>query len=133
MAQRGRLSGVMLIIGYLGLLLVLHILPLGGSDLSRVTLSVFRVDYLLHSLVFLPWMPLGRRLLGQGVGFFPAAPHIWWFVGGCLLAPALEGVQYLLPYRSFNPIDALYNLLGVIGGGLLVLVLHRSWRTGPVR
>lgn len=54
---------------------------------------------------------------------------MWKIAGvGVLLAVGLEGVQYGLPYRSWNVNDAIGNTFGV-GVGFLVLGI-RCWRLG---
>ena len=47
-----------------------------------------------------------------------------WMWLGIILAVGAEGLHYWIPYRNFNPMDALFNALGVmIGAVILVMVL----------
>jgi len=125
---------------YISVLALLHVLPLGGGDLSAMKIILFRADYLLHSLVFLPWMFFGwfrpggsgaahmTIVRGQTQTSYPHRqmnfPLYRWLALGAVLAVGLEGAQYLLPYRSFNPMDAVYNLLGVMTGWGALMVLR---------
>ncbi len=115
-----------------------------GIELSRTEIGPIRANQLVHSLVFLPWMFMavilkykavsrkkkaeGRRgevkgikvriaerltLAAQSVScnlqFF-----LGWFVLGIIFALSVEGIQYWLPFRIFNPTDAFFNILGVV-------------------
>lgn len=104
-----------LLILYLLALLVMVTVPLEGVNTTMSDTFVFelRLDYLVHVVAFAPLVVLWR--LG-----FPG--HSVWMimVAGVVLAVGLEGVQYLLPYRSWNVNDAVGNMIGV-GIGCLVL------------
>jgi glycopeptide antibiotics resistance protein len=114
--------------GLLGLYLVflvgMVVVPLGelNTTLSDTFVLELRLDYLVHALVFVPVVVLWK--LG-----FPGQ-SLWKIAGvGLVLAVGLEGVQYFLPYRSWNVNDAVGNILG-IGVGCLVLGfgrLSRGW------
>ncbi len=89
---------------YLMALLVMVTVPLGNA-LNDIFIFELRLDYLVHVLVFTPVVVLWR--LG-----FPAFGVEDCGVG-VLLAVGLEGVQYGLPYRSWNMNDAVGNAVGV--------------------
>jgi glycopeptide antibiotics resistance protein len=80
----------------------------------------FRTDYLLHTVLFLPWIVLARFYVYR-------SPErlmyriILWITFGLILAIGSEAIQYWLPYRSFNIIDLYFNLLGIALGGLIFL------------
>lgn len=60
---------------------------------------------IIHALLFLPWV------------FFRPAFHIkpgWWVFGGMLFAAGSEGLQYLLPWRSWNVNDLVANILEIV-------------------
>ncbi len=100
---------------YLVSLAVMVVVPLDGLNMSLADVFVLelRLDYLLHLLVFMPLVVLWH--LG-----FPRHP-VWMVLGvGLALAVGLEGVQYLLSYRSFNVNDALANAAGIGAGGLVM-------------
>jgi len=110
-----------LLILYLLALLAMMTVPLGTTVLSDTFVFELRLDYLVHVLAFLPLVVLWR--LG-----FPG--HSLWVIVavGIVLAVGLEGVQYLLPYRSWNVNDAVGNMIGV-GIGFWVLGI-RGWMLG---
>jgi glycopeptide antibiotics resistance protein len=104
---------------YLVFLVVMVVVPLGelNTTLSDTLVLELRLDYLVHALVFVPVVVLWK--LG-----FPGQ-SLWKIVGvGMVLAVGLEGVQYFLPYRSWNVNDAVGNMCGV-GIGWLVLGIKR--------
>ena len=103
---------------YLVFLAVMMMVPLGTTVLSDTFVFGLRLDYLVHVLAFTPVVVLWR--LG-----FPGHP-LWKIVGvGLVLAVGLEGVQYLLPYRSWNVNDAVGNAIGVGVG--VVWVWGHQW------
>ncbi len=115
-----------------------------GIELSRTEVGPIRANQLVHSLVFLPWMfmavllkyketskkkkseskkgevksirmqiaerlTLAAQSVSCNIHFFLA-----WFVLGIVFALSVEGIQYWLPFRIFNPTDAFFNILGVV-------------------
>jgi VanZ family protein len=89
------------------------------STLNQTWVLHIRLDHLLHVILFIPWMVLvcWRWREKKDTWFFLLA--LW---AGLLLAAFSEGVQYLLPYRSFNVFDLLSNFVGLVIGGVI------SWR-----
>lgn len=104
---------------YLSFLMLMVVVPLGGMNaaLTNIFILELRFDYLVHVVVFVPLIVLWR--LG-----FPGLSlwKIMW--AGVVLAVGLEGVQYLLPYRSWNVNDAVGNTIGV---GIGFWVLGFGW------
>lgn len=87
--------------------------------LNEIEIVYFRADYLLHSLLFLPWMilvgfHLNRKNLKRQLRF---RYFFYWFLAGISLAVFSEAIQLLLAYRSFNPMDVVFNIAGVVAGG----------------
>jgi VanZ family protein len=81
-------------------------------------------------LLFMPWMVLAVFRVGRGarggwqvqrlrVG--PARSIIFLLLG-LGLAVGAEALQHGLSYRAFNPVDALYNGIGVMLGGFLIFL-----------
>jgi len=106
---------------YLLSLFLIAVLPLNGDTgkkLDNTFILTFRLDHLLHSLLYVPYVllyllavrPPGRagRLLLIGAGI--------------LTAIATEGIQYFLPYRGFSIVDMISNLFGVLAGSLALLI-----------
>ena len=109
---------------WFGVLLILNVIPLGNDvnkSLSGNEIWGFRVDYLLHSVMILgfAWIEVLKRVLGfSGFG-------VWKF--GVLVMVAsigMEFIQLLIPWRSFNPVDLAYNLVGAVLGMVAVLMVN---------
>ena len=120
-------------------LFILHIIPTSlavfGSEgsalaLNRVEIFSLRSDHLVHALVFLPWMILVWLYLNKekvtGIKRFKMA--LVGLLAGLLLAGIAEGVQYWIPYRTFNPVDVIANMTGVLLGSVVF-----SWSYKPNR
>jgi len=138
-----------LLYSYISLVIILHLIPTPGRlEISSAEVGFIRMDYLLHVLVFLPWMFLvgsvrsqglrdmmqGTRTREQGPGaLFPTPDNrqqatdnrirffLVWMAIGIALAIGAEGIQYWLPHRTYNPWDAVFNALGVVIGAVLIL------------
>ncbi len=161
---------------YITIIIILHIMPMGfvptEKPLNKMELGPFRLDYLLHTLIFLPWMfvafwdkrkKMQRNKPTDNLDYGPSALRSFSFsllkthrsslgsprpsalrsfsfsllnthgsslgsprplalllLLGIIFAASAEGIQYWLPYRGFNPMDVLFNVMGVlIGAGLL--------------
>ncbi len=121
-----KINYLLLFKAYIVILLLLAILPINSmskTNINDIYVIRIRFDYLLHSVVFIPFAFL----------YFKAAKpitlnNIWFMAGaGILLATFTEGIQYFLPYRSYNINDLLANYLGVLlGGGGLFLLVNRE-------
>ena len=117
-----------LIVLYAVVIVILHLIPTSppggnGVGLSSQTILFIRADYLLHMLIFVPWMILVWLYLNKnkitGITRFNQA--LLWFWGGLLLAALAEGLHYIIPHRSFNHLDLLFNMVGVILGAIIFL------------
>jgi VanZ family protein len=96
---------------------LLTILPINTtSQINNITVLHFRGDYLVHALIFIPWM------------FFYSAMKInkWiWLLYGFLFAAASEAIQAPLPYRVFNINDMAANLIGITIGTLIFMLTFK--------
>jgi len=116
-----------LLVLYIITVFILHVIPTGSSiSLNRIEFGSFRADYLLHTLVFLPWMILVKVHYLKSEKPLPVKAVASWFLAGILFAALCETVQLVVPYRSFNPYDLIFNVSGVIFGYLFFLVPN-SW------
>jgi len=108
---------------YIILVILISLVPIGGTSesLNNIHVLSFRLDYLLHALVFIPLFPLWR---------WGWPHHNAWMVlfAGLLLAVATEAVQLYIPYRAYNINDLLANAAGVLLGVLVALVIQLSIR-----
>ncbi len=103
---------------YLLIVTVITVIPLGGTSasLNNITVLSFRLDYLLHALVFIPMVPVWRLA-------FPN--HPWYIIIpiAILLAILAEGTHYYLPYRAYNVNDLMGNVAGAILGIIPAVVI----------
>ena len=106
---------------YMVCLAMLMWLPLDGLgvQLDNFVFGI-REDHLWHATVFVPciWLvpPVRRRRLA------------WDFVLAFSVALLMEGVQYYLPYRSFDINDIIADLLGIVLGWLVGRGVRRRAR-----
>ena len=124
----------MLLLCYIALIILLNLVPIGGS-LNTTTIGPLRLDYLLHTILFLPWMalvcwrvrrtPAGWRLQRKPLG---PGRCLLWLALGIALAFGVEGLQHFVAQRSFNLMDGGCNALGVVLGspGAFVMVDKNS-------
>lgn len=112
---------------------ILHVIPMGtlpGAPLNQIELGAFRGDYLIHSLVFVPWMFLRFTKLQDIIS---SKSLLNWLAFGVFFASAVEGIQYFLAYRSFNSMDILFNILGVLVGLILFVARLSIAKTSRYR
>ena len=106
---------------YTVLLIVVAVLPLGGDNaINNMFVISIRMDYILHFVIFLPWVFLLRMVSNKT---FKTAPYktVTLILLGVLFAFSTEFVQYFLTYRAFNINDLLANGLGVVMGSVVFL------------
>ena len=102
---------------WLILLIVLNTIPLGNEtnrSLSGNKILTFRLDYLLHSIMILVfgWIWLVGKILN--VRWFDNCEELKYSSLVIIACMGLELFQLLIPWRSFNPIDMMYNIVGGI-------------------
>jgi len=107
---------------WLIILLVINVVPL-GNDINKIihkTVFKFRLDYLIHFCSFLIFIPLYFIEVRRGGPIFSKKPVLKYLliVGGASVI--FELVQYFLPYRTFNPMDLISNLIGAIIGTIII-------------
>ncbi|MFW5757165.1 MAG: VanZ family protein [Bacteroidota bacterium] len=103
----------LLLPGYYLFLLFFAVFPFhtaGIQDLDKSYVGTFRLDHLLHFFVFVPLIPLHCLKSGCKKGIETTK----YFFQGLAVAIFCEGIQYFLPYRSFNLTDMAANAGGVI-------------------
>lgn len=117
-----RLIGFFLFILYILAVFLFNVLPLGFVEKIQEPLwGEFRLDYLSHALIFLPWIFFHLC--------FPTQKKRLWFVVGLVIALLIEGIQYYLPYRGFNMYDIIFNVVGLLMGYLLFTGLYFKLQT----
>ena len=99
---------------YIILVFTVSVIPIGGigTSISNNDILSLRIDYLLHALVFLPFVALWKCS-------FP--DHSLWLIIplGLVFAAVMEIIQYWIPYRSYNINDLIGNVLGIVIGILI--------------
>jgi len=117
-----------ILFAYITVIIVLVVLPLNDAKSSILTdnyLVKIRLDYLVHIIIFLPFILLVK------ISYTMNILNIIFL--GLLFAGICEGVQYLLPYRSFNINDLLANMIGTAIGIILVVGPVLGWLKGKVK
>ncbi len=111
----------LLAVFYLIALALLMLVPIGNSStkLNDITILSLRGDYLVHVMVALPWMWVGRFIWREKFRC------VWWFILGIIMIAAFELAQMCLPYRAFNINDLTAGVIGVIMSLLSMVVLVR--------
>lgn len=112
-------------------LILLSILPINGeSSLFNDTYIVkIRADYFLHTLTFLPFLPLATYTLSLTFQREKLIPRIFVIIIiGVLFAIITEVIQFYLPYRVFNFNDLIANIFGILLS-LPILLIKRKTRT----
>lgn len=117
---------------YLLILLAGTVIPFGNSTLlsDNYTMHI-RWDYLLHGMIYLPVPGLLFLSLREGPG--NSAPRrtgngrllVTVILVSLLVTVLFEGLQLVIPYRSFNINDMTANGVGAVIGLLLVLVFRK--------
>lgn len=137
----GVLGGKPLFWSWFVILLILNVIPLGNEtnhSLSSSDLLSFRLDYLVHAISFLAfaWIWILGRVLefkSFGVlgfrsfkvfgfkGFKVLGFAVWVFAS----AVGFELVQFFIPWRSFNPVDMVYNVVGAFIAVFFVIISYK--------
>lgn len=110
---------------WLLILVLINVIPIGNESnksLSCNKMLIFRLDYLVHTLMILcfAWLWMVSRV--RRLSFFKQ--HEFIKFSGIVLATGigLECLQLYIPWRSFNPQDMYYNIVGAILAMMFILV-----------
>jgi len=112
-------------------LIFISVMPLSmgtSESLSNIYLLDFRLDYLLHVLIFAVWGVLAGIYASR---FAKERNKILLnlFLVGLLLAVSTEYVQRFIPYRGYNVNDLVGNVIGVVLGFGVLLATGRYRRS----
>lgn len=105
------------------ILVILNVIPVGNTankSLSGNKLLVFRLDYLIHAIMILFFAVIwlyGKIHRVEWFSNYEATKYSLIVLSG---AVGLELLQLAIPWRSFNPVDMEYNLIGAIGTSIVV-------------
>jgi predicted glycosyltransferase/VanZ family protein len=116
---------IWLFIIYFLSLLVLYITPLdGGLRLNRYNYSGFRLDHIIHFLVFIPTAFIIAPIFLRQTQF----RIIKIVVLSITLAVLFETTHLFVTYRAFTIADLLSNLIGVTIGSILFITFKNRSR-----
>jgi len=103
---------------YFIIVLLIIVLPVNtNGKLDNITILRFRGDYILHALLYVPWMVFNLAM----------KLNRWlWYFYGFLFAAGTEIIQYLLPYRVFNINDLVANLIGIVMGFVVLSIIEKT-------
>ena len=109
---------------YTIILILLALLPVNGSGsvINHTYVVSIRLDYLIHCIIYLPWMYLLSKLTGINISHRFLRTLIIIFTA-FMFSIINEVVQYYLPYRAFNINDLLANMLGIAMGFLFFFLV----------
>ncbi|MFI3322487.1 MAG: hypothetical protein R3Y50_08190 [Rikenellaceae bacterium] len=86
----------------------LLVIPLGNIGIERVEVVGFRGDYIVHCLVYTPWMYLGMLIMSNKFN------SLKWFIIGVIFVAVMELIQCIIPYRGYNIYDLIAGEIGII-------------------
>ena len=107
----------MFVLLYIIIVIALHLFPTRNYSFNTMNFGPFRGDHLIHLICFLPWMFLltfssNRIKIGALKGLI-------WICIGIIIAVSVETIHYWHPQRNFNPMDAMFNVTGVVVGAAM--------------
>lgn len=103
---------------YMAVIVMVAVFPFsraGVEGLNHTYVMSFRLDHILHMVAFLPWYPLGSIKFRAT----KLSSRIFLLLTGLVIATLAEFVQFFIAYRSYNPMDLLANVSGIMVGFLL--------------
>ena len=107
------------LIFWIVLVLFLVVSSLPDERINRTVHTVdlaYRLDYLLH---FIAYLFIGTL---AALAYKPNIRLLLWLV---LFAVLEEGHQYWIPHRTMNPVDFMYDVLGITVGLTGVFLFRR--------
>lgn len=108
MSQKTNLKRNYLLV-YLFIIFLGIVLPINNkeSTINHTYVFSLRLDYLFHILIFAPWFYFYKTLN------FKINKFVWLFLG-IGFAILFELIQNLIPYRTYNYLDMLFNIVGIL-------------------
>jgi len=121
------------LVAYSALLIGISVLPLSSAtnnSLSSIYFLEFRLDHLLHVLIFTIWGGLASMNANK-LAKERNKTLFYLFLVGLGLAVLTEYVQKFLPYRGYNVNDLLGNVIGIFlsFGVIFATEAHRRRRS----
>lgn len=95
-------------VAFLLFIILLMTVPIGNGNINNTFVVGLRADYIIHCILFLPWLWIGQMMFAQKL------KHLLWSIIGIITVVALESIQILLPYRGFNINDIIAGIIGIL-------------------
>lgn len=110
---------------YAFVLLLVAVLPINGKQaaINHVFIFDVRLDYILHSLLFVPWMVSVFFISKSNAYNVEIIDIVIWLLVGVWLTVFTEGVQLFISYRTFNYKDLISNFIGLFTGLIFYLII----------
>ena len=115
-------------------IILLTILPINGESslLNDTYIVKIRFDYLLHTMIFLPFLPLVMYSFSTTPRLKRTIKKILSLITiGIFFAIITEVIQLYLPYRTFNINDLIANSFGIILGLPIILIKPKIRTNNP--
>ncbi|HQH49981.1 MAG TPA: VanZ family protein [Candidatus Cloacimonadota bacterium] len=107
------------------LLVFLNFIPMGNGmnrSLTGNKVGVFRLDYLIHFAMILFFAIIWGVGKHRNVNWFAKHETLKYCTLLILTGIGLELLQLALPWRTFNPVDMLFNLIGAASAVAIIIV-----------
>ena len=105
---------------------ILSSLPNIPTQKINIWNEPFRLDYLEHFGVFAIWGTFFIIWKSNGDGIFAFRKCFWVIIGLITFACADEIHQIWIPGRTFNPLDLIYNVAGLIAAYALIPIFLKQ-------
>ena len=101
------------------LIIFLSVIPNGPKMQIEIKENTFRLDYILHFLVYFSLANL--YLLWKADNYFNIKSKypVFFLIGGLILSGFSEYAQTYIPGRSFNSFDFYSNVSGIVLGVII--------------
>lgn len=117
-------QSIMLLAFYFVILLLLYIIPLSeGWRLNRYHFSGFRLDHIIHLLIFLPTTYMISPFFLRQTQF----RRLKIVLLALVIATLYEVTHIFVAYRAFTLEDLLSNLMGVLIGAIPIMFIYRKF------
>ncbi len=115
-------------------IVAVSLIPSAGIGTAEFGNIEFRIDYPLHAIAFFP-LPLSAWITCNYRSSSPSVCFAGMIAISIILAIGTEFMQIMVPGRSFNVMDIISNILGIILGLSLALAYagKRTWKYRPER
>ena len=118
---------------WLILIIIISSIPqLPTPSIKSSSGSSFRLDYIIHFLIF---FILSILFIFWMINSNPIQKFYYWilfFSMGIVFSFLIEIYQLIIPGRRFNMVDCFYNNIGVLTGILLIGIIYYKTKWFPI-